>query len=131
MIPNKDIQWQAFPKDVEAIVKHFAPHQTVMVVKSDKAITEDDPHGVMFGMLYAPSGTSEDIMFTGSKWCSLHDCYHSIHVISKTNERFSDLSDFGLISKDITLEDINEYYVIEYNHVVRNSNNDNNPVYNK
>lgn len=128
MIPNKDIQWQKFPDHLEGVAALFGRFQTIMVVKSDKAINEHNPNGVMFGMFYAPSGTSEDLIFTGSKWCSYHECYHEIEIVSNTSPLLKIDNKHSNISKEISIEDISEYHVIEYDHMV-NGHNDS-PIYN-
>lgn len=128
MISNKDIKWQAFPKNLEDVAALFGRFQTIMLVKSDKAINEDNTNGVMFGMFYAPSGTSEDLIFTGSKWCSYHECYHEIEIVSNTSPLLKVDNQYSKISKEINIEDINEYCVIEYDHMVKGHIDS--PIYN-
>ena len=129
MNSNKDIKWQKFPESIEGVVNHFGRFQTIMAIKSSKATTEDDPNGVLFGMLYAPSGTSEDLIFTGTKWCSYHDCYHEIEIVPKESFLSKNINKYSSISKIINIEDINEYHVIEY--IRMTNNHSDSPVYNK
>lgn len=127
MISNKDIKWQKFPASIEDVAGHFGNFQTIMVIKSSKAVTEDDPNGVLFGMLYAPSGTSEDLIFTGAKWCSYHDCYHEIEIVPKESVLLKGINEYSSISQKIKIEDIEEYYVVEFNHMLKES--DESPIY--
>lgn len=128
MFSNTDIKWQSFPESIEGVVSHFGQFQTIMAIKCSKATTEDDPNGVIFGMLYTTSGDADDLNFTGSKWCSYCDCYHSIKILPKQSYYLENASDNSSISKEISIEDINEYHVIEFIRI--GNNHEDSPIYN-
>lgn len=128
MISNKDIKWQKFPESIEGVVSLFGRFQTIMVIKSSKAVTEDDPNGVIFGMLYTTSGDADDLNFIGSKWCSYCDHYHSIKILPKQSVYLENASENSNISKEIHIEDIDEYHVVEFIRI--GNNHEDSPVYN-